>query len=971
MQHRLNRSFFKPVFLFALLLATFGVRGQTVTGSVATRIFQNSSATLNSTLTFQVNVSSGWVDGSSKLTTLVLTNPAGTTTYYTHADPSLRSGTISGLAAGNYKFTGNVSTKNSGGSFVSVPITGDVWIGYKVAWEQILDMSQGTDQYSVKRDFVTPGNTRGYAVSFNQAAANTAAWIDLKTFLNPVSTGSRIYVVLEPLANPETFTPTDNITHLELYYIDASKVGVILRSRNASNVYANSSISGVKPTDQLRFSRTAAGVATIVLNQTTVLKTLDKTLKDVLKVQVLVTSTEDQLTDIVSSFGYPSATFPMSATYSAETNTGRLTTQLVPLTTAVAPYHYFSSDKPIPGLKELYKNQRDSIFGGTLDSTDFFTGSTSNKSMTFGDQGLGTTYVSAFDSRGVRIFSNTYALRPGFASNSNSGIVCAGDEYLSTGPKSYATERLYLSDANDGSVSFQLYDLGTNEQAFGFVETAKSINPTSGSALYANIKYGFFVKNGVVKIVQNGSVSGSYTAKLNTFFTIKKEEGQVKFIYDGVEVLAITALSGFMAQPGIIVSDWGIRVRAIPGNLDVSPFDLKYTISNNTDCVNLSNVSLAVTYPSTVPGTSSTTPLAITSKSIQLYTSEGTAVGIVNQASFTGLPVGVYYLQGTYTVNAVSYPYLRYIYAGYKNIWDNYQYLESSVYNNVNPGGGRAVGSTSLNGGHPGQAIGTGKLPAVTAGWICFKPVSTITPVTDASTNVFMLSPSPQLGSLGGLLSTTIPMFVFPTGGGILTVYLPGNGPAGYVPRHFSYSPNFPILVERTSAGVLRISQNGVEVTPTLPGTYNTRWKSSALIKRTGSGFEQVLSSFPCPADANDIYAQLKYELDGFYHTMTGGQIRFVYNQEYTDAPLTFNIYTGLDKLAVTQAYFNPVLTTHGTNYLTINVSDNAHCIGKGFFYLEVINSKNEKMYLRFYNDYSNCIIPQGPLNPADPGSGN
>ena len=87
---------------------------------------------------------------------------------------------------------------------------------------------------------------------------------------------------------------------------------------------------------------------------------------------------------------------------------------------------------------------------------------------------------------------------------------------------------------------------------------------------------------------------------------------------------------------------------------------------------------------------------------------------------------------------------------------------------------------------------------------------------------------------------------------------------------------------------------------------------------------------------------------------MKNGEIKFVFNQEYDDANLTFNLYNSEDVLIKTQADFPAVTTTNGMNYKTIVVRD-AYCIGVGFFYLEFINSKKEKMYLRFYNDYTGC----------------
>lgn len=105
--------------------------------------------------------------------------------------------------------------------------------------------------------------------------------------------------------------------------------------------------------------------------------------------------------------------------------------------------------------------------------------------------------------------------------------------------------------------------------------------------------------------------------------------------------------------------------------------------------------------------------------------------------------------------------------------------------------------------------------------------------------------------------------------------------------------------------------------------------------------------------ECNVQFAHLDFEMDGYYHIMKSGKIRFIFDQQYDADILEFNIYDYHDDLVKTQADFTAVNTTYGDNYLTIDVSTSQDCIGRGFFYLEVITSKNEKLYLRFFNDFS------------------
>jgi hypothetical protein len=125
-----------------------------------------------------------------------------------------------------------------------------------------------------------------------------------------------------------------------------------------------------------------------------------------------------------------------------------------------------------------------------------------------------------------------------------------------------------------------------------------------------------------------------------------------------------------------------------------------------------------------------------------------------------------------------------------------------------------------------------------------------------------------------------------------------------------------------------------------------------------------LTTSYGCSESEQGIFAHLKYELDGYYHIMKNGKIKFIFDQEYDTDDLKFKMFNHKDILHRTDADFPIQSTTNGDNYVTIDVSDVTNCIGKGFFYLEVTNSKKEKSYLRFFNDHS---IPECIDYTADP----
>lgn len=123
-----------------------------------------------------------------------------------------------------------------------------------------------------------------------------------------------------------------------------------------------------------------------------------------------------------------------------------------------------------------------------------------------------------------------------------------------------------------------------------------------------------------------------------------------------------------------------------------------------------------------------------------------------------------------------------------------------------------------------------------------------------------------------------------------------------------------------------------------------------------------VATSLRCNS-SNEVYANLFNELDGYYYTVKSGKLRFVFNQNYdTQNNLKFNIYDEKGALIKTQISYPAVQATYGNNYLTLDLTTTSGCVGLGFFVLEVISDKKEKMYLRFYNEYGGCSMqPETP----------
>jgi hypothetical protein len=929
----------------ALASLVFQQAGAQVTGSLDTRILHNTSGTANSTVTYLINLSNGWQTGISSVNFLDFTNEAGTNVYSHTVGSSVNYGTVTAsLSPGVYKASGKVTTKDNSGNWVSVTIGAFFTVGHKIEWSGSLDMTDGNDQYSFARAFQTSGVTYGYGVSFNRLAANTAGWIEVSAPVT-LANGSSVFLLLETPPNPGTFSPADNISYVE-FYRQSSVSGIRVKARNASNVYAITTLSGVTAGSRIRFKRTAAGAALLdISNGQTTVYTFAKPLSAQMNVVVLTALLQDQVSYINASFGFPSSALPVSNTFSEAKATGDLSIGFSAVG-ATGPYHCFASENPVPELKTIYKSLKDSIYEGNIDSTIFFTGPFATMTNTLREYPMGDYYISAFDSRGVKIYSSRYTLQPALTFNERSNVRTAYNEYLSTAPGSYVAPAILMTEAEEGSVTFSTLETSL-EHSFGVLPAANSV--ASGPNTYSSLEYGFCVKNGLLYTVSKGILSSSgVTVPKGLPLEVTKADDKINLVANGTMLASYTITGNFEFKVGARFKEWGIKLQVKPYRLVALPFRVTHTVSSNA-CTN-SGVSVSLSYPAV--GTTTFFGQTISAVSVRLYNAAG-----VQQTSFTNLPPGIYTIQGTISTTSPSATYnvFQYVYAGYATAWESEQNLLTQISQtaSLRP---HALGNNFVSGSVYGAGVSTGKLAAGAAGWTAFKHKA-VSGLFFGTFNKFSLTESPQLGSLNSIV-TNMPELLFVPSGGMLVMTYPGYS----VP--LSYASGVPLVAQRDANNAFTLRQNGSPVGSTVTTYYPGRWKIGVTTKKRNSGFTNIVSNFSC-GTPDGQYAQLKYDMDGYYHIMKNGEIKFIFNQEYASSNLTFNIYTSKDKLLRTQTNFPAIATTNGPNYLTIDVKDN-RCIGSGFFYLEVINSKKEVMYLRFYNDYSGCQAPADTDLPSN-----
>jgi hypothetical protein len=164
------------------------------------------------------------------------------------------------------------------------------------------------------------------------------------------------------------------------------------------------------------------------------------------------------------------------------------------------------------------------------------------------------------------------------------------------------------------------------------------------------------------------------------------------------------------------------------------------------------------------------------------------------------------------------------------------------------------------------------------------------------------------------------------------TYTLTGSGSGGTTPYTFSWTPNS--YVTPPVNGNLTYT---MAVNPPGPITYSLTVED---IYSCIAGATVALIPFP--------YALLRSVPDGGYYKLNQNKMLFKHDGQYAVTTLTYNVYNSSNAVVASNG------GTNIANTLVVNSGDNryflnASALGTGYYMLEVINEKKEKLYLRFY----------------------
>lgn len=618
----------------------------------------------------------------------------------------------------------------------------------------------------------------------------------------------------------------------------------------------------------------------------------------------------------------------VTSSFNETTEEGQITVDISANTTKVAPFYYQISESYIPNMSDMLNLFRDSMGIAGFDSLTFYAGSTSLTNQTFNNLKFGSHFITVFDAIGQRVFDKRINLLGNIPINNKSGITISDNKITSTTINAGIIFDLFQYENSCATTSFEITDK-SKEQFFGLVD----LSATDGSII-DYYKFGFKIANGNVYLINNGIVESNNTSIFSSSeFKLQQIDTLLYYSIDNVVVKSVTLPVDSSFRIGAGLKNVSTVLYFHPFNVSKKTshftiYNMKYYSCGNLDggfrfVANSVLSSFNYTYEVFKDG------VLISSGS----SSTGAIVTILSTSTFGP---GEYLIIGTPTSSG-GVSFSKKLFLGYKCEWvdiDKYSLSPNNFSisrNDQAPTEYSYAKSSNL------------LLSSQTKGWIQFEPkysngLSSISVLrtSTASTNASTQNPIEEYSFITFKYSTS--------------TYLIWTGPT------FGYYPIPPTCVVRVyvDGSIVKLFVNDIQLNTNMTRPANTMLLRAHSIGQN-SGLKNVVTSFGC-RQSQEIFGELKYDLDGYYHIMKNGKIKFVFNQEYDQSALQFTIYNDLDIPILTNLDFPIINTLPGENYLTIDVSTQENCIGKKFYYLEIINSKKERMYLRFYNDYSGCF---------------
>ena len=457
----------------------------------------------------------------------------------------------------------------------------------------------------------------------------------------------------------------------------------------------------------------------------------------------------------------------------------------------------------------------------------------------------------------------------------------------------------------------------------------------SNASIIDYYKYGFKLLNNSVFTINDGLIESCSTVITNTSeFRISQIDSIVVYFIDNVEVKSVIVSNENDYRVGAGMKSLSTVLYIYPYNLSKKKAHFGIKDLHYFDCGKLNG---GFNFVANSPISSFSYTYQVSKDGTVILTGNSTSGTVLNILFTSTYGPGEYVLTGT-TTSFGGLTFEKRVFLGVKCEWvdvDKYTLSPNNfsiVRNNQNPSDYSYAKSSNV------------LLNTQPNGWIQLQPK-----ITNSTPGVSILRTSTY--STSSVAPNPVEQYSFITFKNGINNFLMWTGPS------FGYSiiPSNSVMRLMIDATNFKILVNDVLLNSNLNRPLNTIMLR-AHSKAQGHGFENVITSFQC-RQGQEIFGELKYDLDGYYHIMKNGKINIEFIQEYAPSTLNFTIFNEMDESVKTNADFATITTNPGKNLITIDVSNNTNCLGQGFFYIEVVNDKKEKLYLRFYNDYSGCVF--------------
>ena len=655
-------------------------------------------------------------------------------------------------------------------------------------------------------------------------------------------------------------------------------------------------------------------------------------------------------------------------TYDATNTYGDVAVTITPPSWAVSPYHYMISEQPIPNFGDIYRELKDTIFDGVLDSAKFYLGN-NNTSLTnsFTSLKQGQYYVSAFDKLGARIYDNIVSINP-INYESSASISFSNDVFTTSAANGKAVMTDYLTEASGAASITYVVQNNTGESFFGLQ------NISSGLALKTDIYHGFHVQSGSARLIVSGVViSTPYAVTGTDELSLVKDGTNLKFYISGVLKTTVALPATFIYKSGVFAAGAATKIKYKPIHL----FPFSFVINSMNPVVpgsclgsfgQVSGILWSLNFGTKIPVNFST--VLTNSSSVSQPLDAGYSA---TNYSFSNLLPGNYTLTVTFNwqVNGVVNPtpivYTYNIVVASRISWEN-KVAVTDVSTSQLPY--PLLATTTGTTGHASSVNNVNITPTNT--FVDFTPnIGPYFYVTNASPPfISLITIASGTGVLGFADPSTTPLttnvpaiftgyyFTKTLLGGYTILKKEGTGSPVMVATfaagdrfRFVFNPtsNIGTLYKYSSANVLGAAIPGSEINYTLYAA--TVKKLIGYVKtKNNTGFINLSTNMPCPV--NTIYAKLERELKGVKYPVNLNKFYFFYDEEYSSTTsLTYNVYDKNNNVVLktatqvlTQTISNQPNREYGDNRYYLDVTS----LAAGSYVLAVINEKEEKFYLRF-----------------------